>query len=97
MPLARLWKRTSKAGGVYFTGRLGQAKLLAFPATDPEGTPTLDLVLVPGEPRERTASGDAPAGAREPEAPRERGRVPDPHPRSAWAAPPAADDGGIPF
>jgi len=92
VPLARLWGRTSKAGTPYLVGRLGQARLLAFPGTDAEGTAVLDLVLVPGEPRERQTP--AQALAREsgpPSEARQRVLQRAAHSRSAFAAPPPAD------
>ena len=89
IPLCRGWGRKSSAGRTYFTGRLGQARLLLFPDTDPEGTPVLDLVLVPAEPRERAeAAGVDRQGANGggSDALRESA-----HPRSAWHRPPASD------
>ena len=100
IPFARLWGRTSRSGTKYLTGRLGQARLLGFPGTDEEGTPVLDLVLVPGEQRARQAPTEAlqePPDA-EPSAARQAVLRRAAHPRSAFAAPSAlADDDSIPF
>lgn len=97
VPLARLWRRESARGREYYVGRLGQARLLAFAGADDDGTPTIDLVLVPAEPRERQTPAEAPANSPSGDvsAARRETLRRTAHPRSAWRGAHASD--GNPF
>ncbi|HET6521096.1 MAG TPA: hypothetical protein VFG47_14930 [Geminicoccaceae bacterium] len=51
IPLCRLYERTSARGTRYLIGRLGYARLLAFPGEPTEAsTPTWDVFLVEAPP-----------------------------------------------
>jgi hypothetical protein len=68
VPLLNLSARTSKGGKRYFVGWLGRAKVLGFPAAEPDkfGNEQIELYVVEHEPRQRegaAAGRDAPAAA----------------------------------
>jgi hypothetical protein len=70
IPLCRLYERTSARGTRYLIGRLGYARLIAFPGEPTEaGTPTWDVFLVEASPYDtrQEAAGEAVGDARKEE------------------------------
>jgi hypothetical protein len=66
VPLLNLSARVSKGGKRYFVGWLGRAKVLGFPASEPDkfGNEQIELFVVEHEPRQE-AAGARPAARRD--------------------------------
>jgi hypothetical protein len=86
--LTTFYEKTSKSGNVYYTGRLGKARIVLLEDREPspDGTPTWSLFLTPAG---DTARPSAPRQA-EPTGPRRDGARP---PRNALRKPPPAGAG----
>jgi len=95
--IGRLWARESKGGRRYYVARLGSVRLLAFEGSS-ESDAWLDLVAVADQRERPTPTEALERSPGEPSEARQRVLRSAAHPRSAFAAPPPADDGDpIPF